>query len=187
MAAQALVDSAIAFCNDSLVQHLRLDSQRAQPGTAEFDVTPPPSQAIARVLRVWIDGCEIHATPSDCINDGLASTGWPRTFYTQQNSSVLSALLYPIPDAAYLIQVEVATRPLRNAKSLENDLFDLWMEPIVEGAKARLMAIPDQPFSNPGMAGAAAANAMYLSRKARIEGSYGRTRAAGRVQMRPLA
>ena len=187
MAAQALVDSAIAFCNDSLVMQLRLDAQRTQANAAEFDVDPPSSQAIARVLRVWVEGVEIHATQSDRINDGLAATGRPRTFYTQQNGSVLSALLYPTPDAAYALQVDVATRPLRNAKVFENDLFDLWLEPIVDGAKARLMAIPDQPFSNPSMAGAAAANAMYLSRKARIEGSYGRTRAAGRVQMRPLA
>lgn len=187
MATQALVDSAIAFCNDSLALHSVLEAQQTQINNPEFDIGVATGQAVCRVLRVWVNDREIKGAAVDQINDAGGTSGQPRMFYTRQIDSVLTALLHPTPDAVYSLRVEVATRPTRAAKSFENDLFDLWLEPVIEGAKARLMAIPDQPFSNPGAAVSAAANAMYLSRKARVEGSYGRTRATGRVQARPLA
>ena len=187
MAAQALVDSAIAFCNDSLAAHTLLDAQKTQINSPEFDISLPTGLAASRVLRVWVNGREIPGAAADWIQDDLATLGQPCMFYTRQTDSALAALLYPTPDAAYTLKVEVATRPTRSAKSFENELFDLWMDPIIEGAKARLMAIPDQPFTNPGGAGAAASNAMYLSRRARIEASYGRVRASSRVRARPLA
>ena len=187
MAAQALVDSAIAFCNDSLAARTLLDAQQTSKNNPEFDISVPTGMAVSRVLRVWIGGREIQGVAVDWVNDASSTTGQPNNFYTRQIESELVALLSPTPDAIYDVRAEVATRPTRAAKSFENELFDLWMEPIIEGAKARLMAIPDQPFTNPGMAGIAAATAMYLSRKARIEASYGRVRATNRVQMRPLA
>ena len=187
MAAQALVDSAIAFCNDSLATHMLLDAQQTQKNNPEFDISVPTNIAVSRVLRVWINEQEIPGAAADWINDGRGTTGQPSLFYTRQIESELRGLLYPIPDAVNNMRVEVATRPTRSAKSFENELFDLWMDPIIEGAKFRLMSIPDQPFTNFGMAGAATTNALHLSRKARIEASYGRVRASSRVRARPLA
>lgn len=187
MAAQALVDSAIAFCNDSLASRMLLTAPQTQVNNPQISITMPADLAISRVLRVWVSGSEISGAPVDWVNDALIATGQPGMFYTRQVDPGMQVLLYPTPDAVYATRIELATRPTRAAASLANDLFDLWLEPIIEGAKARLMAIPDQPFTNPRIAISAAAAAMYLSRRARIEASYGRVRASSRVQMRPLA
>lgn len=187
MAAQALVDSAIDFCQESLAVRLRLAPQQTAAGTPTFNITPPLDQLVARVLRVWVSGAEIGGGATDQVDDAQAARGRPCQYYTRQNAATLQGFLYPVPDATYPLQVEVALRPTRSATTLEDELLDVWMEPVIEGAKARLMALPDQPFSNVGMAGAAIKNAIYLTRKARIEVSYGRVRTTQRVRPNPLA
>jgi hypothetical protein len=61
------------------------------------------------------------------------------------------------------------------------------MEHIVTGAMARLMSIQDQPFTNLVLGQSAFAKAIYMTRRARIEGSYGRVRGTMNVKQRPFA
>lgn len=187
MALQALVDSAIAFCDDSLVIRQRLDPQKTRLGAAEFDIDPPTDQAVSRVMKVWVEGREISAMPSDTVDDGRFLTSIPRAFYTQQDSGTTSALLYPAPDGVYALAVEVALRPTRTATQFNDDLFNIWMEHVVTGAMARLMSTQDQPFTNLALGQSAFAKALYMSRRARVESSYGRVRATVTVRQRPFA
>lgn len=188
MAEQALVDAAIAFCEDSLVLRQRLDVQTTAKGQAELDVSVPAQQMPTRILKVWVDGVPIQAVTSDMVDDQrLNLLARPDRFYTLQDDAALLVQLYPVPDGPYAVLVEVALRPTRSAKLLHNSLFDSWLEPVVQGAAARLMAIPDQPFTNLAMSQVCAAKAAYLSRKARIEGAYGRVRGTVAVRARPLA
>lgn len=187
MALQALVDSAIAFCEDSLVVRQRLDIQTTSQGRADFDIDAPPQQAVSRVVKVWIDGQEIYATPSDRVDDARFLTSRPRAFYTLQDSGTTMGMLYPIPDGAYTVAAEVALRPTRSATTLNDDLFNIWLEHVITGAMARLMSIQDQPFTNLVLGQNAFAKALYMSRRARVEGSYGRVRSTMSVKQRPFA
>lgn len=187
MALQALVDSAISFCDDSLVVRQRLDPQKTSYGRPDFDIDAPANQAVSRVMRVWVDGREIRAVPSDMVNDAMPLMSQPTAFYTLQDIGITSAMLHPIPDGAYTLSVEAALRPLRNATAFSDDLYNTWMDHVISGALARLMVTPDQPFTNLAMGQAYAAKAMYLSRRARVEGSYGRVRATVMARQRPFA
>jgi hypothetical protein len=187
VAAQALVDSAVSFCEDSLAIRQRLEPQKTYAGGAELDVCAPRDQAISRVLKVWLDGYEIKSTPAVSVSDLSQPNGLPRTYYSRQNNSELQILLYPVPDRVFDIDIEVALRPTRSATTFEDDLFDLWVEPIVAGALQRLYAIPDQSFSNAAAAQAQMATAIYMTRRARVEGSYGRVSGTVRVKGRPFA
>ena len=187
MAIQALVDSAISFCEDSLVIRQRLDPQRTRMGGVEFDIDAPTDQAVSRIMKVWVQGREIRAIPSDMVNDAMPLMGQPTAFYTLQDSGTTTAMLHPVPDAVYTLAVEVALRPTRNATRFNDDLFNTWMEHVVTGAMARLMSTQDQPFTNLALGQNAFAKALYMSRRARVEGSYGRVRATVTVQQRPFA
>lgn len=187
MALQALVDSAIAFCEDSLAVRQRLDDQTTRLGQATFDIDPPPQQAVSRILKVWVDGFEISAMPADRVDDGRFLTSRPRSFYTLQDGSETLGMLYPIPDGEYTLVAEVALRPTRSATSFHDDLFHIWLEHIVTGAVARLMSTQDQPFTNLVLGQNAFAKALYMTRRARVEGSYGRVRGTMNVKQRPFA
>ena len=187
MALQALVDSAISFCEASLVIRQRLDRQLTALGQAEFDIGATSQQTVTRVLKVWLDGVEIYAAAADTVDDQVITPARPRTFYTLPDDSGLMAVLYPVPDRAYTLDVEAALKPTRDATSLHSDLFDTWLEGVVEGAKARLMAIPDQPFSNPAAAQFSALQAASMAKKARIEGAFGRVQGSLSIRPRPFA
>lgn len=187
MALQALVDSAISFCEDSLVIRQRLDRQLTALGQAEFDIGVTAPQSVTRILKVWLDGVEIYPAAADIVNDQVLAQARPRTFYTLPDDTGLMAVLYPVPDKAYTLDAEVALKPTRDAASLHSDLFGTWLEGVVEGAKARLMAIPDQPFSNPAYAQTCAMQAASMAKKARIEGAFGRVRGSLSIKPRLFA
>ena len=187
MALQALVDSAISFCDDSLVIRQRLDPARTVYGISEFDIDAPSQQAVSRIMKVWIDGVEAHAVPANEVGDWQMPIARPKNFYTLMDGGTLTANFYPVPDGVYRIAGEVALRPLRNATAFSDDLFNTWMEQVVTGALARLMSTPDQPFTNLALGQAATAKALYLSRWARVEGAYGRVNTTVAVRQRPFA
>ena len=164
----------------------RLDTVTQLPGWGEVGLDLPAQQSVARVLAVWANGAKLHPTATDSA-PAQAATGAPTTYHTHRNDSEFQLVLHPTPDQACAITVEVALRPTYSATSVENDLFDLWLPAVIAGAKALLMAIPDQPFSNPLMAPALADEAARRTAKARIESSYGRSRGEFRAQMRPFA
>lgn len=187
MALQALVDSAIAFCDDSLVIRQRLDPQLTTYGQPWLVISPAAQQVTARVLRVWVDGVEMASVPSDDVGDGLLRVSHPSYFYTLMDSGGITANLYPAPDGAYRVAIEVALRPARSAEVFSDDLYNTWMDHVVAGALGRLMSTPDQPFTNMALAQSYNSKALYLSRRARVEGSYGRVKSTARVRQRPFA
>lgn len=87
----------------------------------------------------------------------------------------------------YPVRVRVALRPTKTATQVEDDLINYWTDPIVDGAMARILAIPDQPFSDPNKAMMMRASAARATHNARIEGNYGRVRGSMRVKQRPIA
>lgn len=181
VASQALVDSAIDFCNTSMVLRERLPESVTVAGEAVYDPSSLPFHRVSRITKVWVDEGELSPVVAQMVGVTPSTLQKPRSFYiTREGADVLINLL-PVPDAEYSLQVEVVLRPSRDATQLDDGLFDIWMEPIVEGAKARLMAIPDQPFSNPAGARLAAQLAFTLTQKARVDGSYGRVLGGIRV------
>lgn len=187
MALQALVDSAISFCEDSLVLRQRLDRQLTALGQAEFDIGVAAPQTVTRILKVWLDGVEIYGAAADTVNDPDITPARPRAFYTRPDDTGLIAVLYPVPDRAYTLDVEVALKPTRSAASLHSDLFETWLDSIVAGAKARLMVIPDEPFSDPVAAQFYARQAAHMAKKARTESALGRVRGSLSIKPRMFA
>jgi hypothetical protein len=183
--AQALIDAAVTFCEDSLVVRHRLDATTQRALADEVDLDLPANQSVARILGVWVNGNLIQPVLAEQAGDTVA-TGMPTAYYTRRNDSELQLLLYPTPDQPCRVAVEVALRPLRTAKLLEDELLDRWMPAVITGALALIRAIPDTPFSNPLAATLHARDAALLTAKARAEGAYGRVRGSQSVAMRPF-
>lgn len=164
----------------------RLDTSTQTSGLGEVDLDVPAQQSVARILAVWADGVKLQPTASENA-PGAETSGQPVTYFTRRSDSELQLVLHPTPNKACSVSVGVALRPLYSATALENDLFELWLPAIISGAKASLMAIPDQSFSNPLMAQMQATDAARYTSKARVDGAYGQSRGAFRAQMRPFA
>jgi hypothetical protein len=187
LAQQALLDAAIAFCEESQVIRARLDSFPTVNAQVGYTLVAPLGQQVARVLEVRVDGRPIPMVMAEDVGMISDAVGRPMACYTDATDSTFELRLFPVPDGVYQVQVTAALRPTRDATEVEDDLFNLWSDALVSGALARLMAVPAQPFSNPALAGGYSVAALSAARRAKVEGSFGRVRGSTGVTQRPFA
>jgi len=154
LAAQVLVNAAIEFCEASLTLRQNLDKFTTSVGQIQYDLDPPSTQhEINRVMGVTLDGKELSPGMAEMLRGDLPTAGAkPRGFYTDRTDSTFTLMLAPPPDKVYDVVVNVTLRPASAATLLDDDLYNVWIDPIVSGAIARAMQIPNQPFSNPAQA-----------------------------------
>lgn len=186
---QVLVNSAIEFCESSLVLRENLESFNTSIGQIEYDLDAPSTQHdINRVMGVAVDGVALSGVMYETLrNDFPTGNAKPQGFYTDRTGSTFVLRLVPPPDDSYSVVVNVALRPARSATLLEDDLYNIWIDPIVSGAIARAMQIPDQPFTNFGQAQYLLNSAARQTVSSRIEGNYGLIRGSMRARSRPIA
>lgn len=189
-ATRTLVDAAIAFCDESLVVRSRVDLGAGLTiiGSPQYTVTTPPYQQVSRVLNVWVDGVSMRPVPLDSVSVVSVPTGAPSMYYVSRYDADLQVNLYPAPDrATYVLAAEVAYRPIRSATFLQDDLFNLWLEPLVQGTISRLAAMPNLACFDVGAAQRAGVYCAALTRKARVEGGLGSARVSKSVFPVPFA
>jgi hypothetical protein len=181
VALQALLDTAVDFCDRTMVVQHTTDPTPVVPGVATYDLDTPSGTTPARVLAAWYDGARLDLAPLQTVTARSAlgaadALGTPRAAYVLEPATVR---LFPAPDTTQVgtLQVRVATRPLRAARHVDDALFDDWVEAIVGGALARLAIMPGMSFSNPDMAvygaglfGAGVSAAKLEARKGRVVG-----------------
>lgn len=159
LAKTALVDSAIEFCESTLVVQAFSEPQPAPAGVGLYELDVPMQQAVASTLKVWFNQDLLTPAPASLVDAILAYItpvgtdeavpGAPRHFY-EVSPGVLG--VYPPPQDAGYLSARCAFKPLRSATSLDDSLLEDWVDAVVSGACARLMIIPDQAFTEPKLA-----------------------------------
>lgn len=188
MVDQVLVSAAIEFAEKSLVLRQNLDFFRTSAGVAQYDLDPPTQyHEISRIMGVTVDGEELSSGMFEAIrNDMPTGRAKPIGFYSDRTDNSFTLMLSPPPDGTYTVVVAVNLRPTRSATQLDDDLYDIWVDPIVSNAIARAMQIPDQPFTNFAQAQYLLDYAARKTSNSRIEGNYGMVRGSMRVRARPF-
>lgn len=187
LALQALRDSCIRFCTDSNVISQETDPITTIATIPTYELEAPDNTVISTVLKVWYDGKIIPAVPYEHAT-GMYSTspGAPRFYFGEYVDEAYSLTLMPTPDVtkANALRVRVALKPSRTATMVHDVLYDRYLEGIVNGAIAILCAVPDQPFTDTGMAAAAGAAARAMTNRARADTMHGNVQSSLSVQMR---
>lgn len=188
-AAQALVTAAIEMCEGAQVLREDLDPFYTTEGLVQYDLTDPsPQLTIARVMGVTLDDdTDLKGVMAEELQNIPRETAKPRAFYTDRTGSVLTLKLGPKPDDRYKVTVHVALRPTRDATELEDDLYNIWIDPLVNATLAKILQVPNQPFTNFVMAEKYAKDAARGVAMSRIEGNYGLIRGSMRVRNRRFA
>jgi hypothetical protein len=182
---QALVDAAIAFCTESLAIREMQASFPTVAATEAYTLTSTAYEEVTKVLAVKLNGSNLPPMPSEFEPDLVAYSGQPTRYYTRRSAGVLSLVLYPNPDRVYTIQVQVANRPKRGTAQLAEDLYHLWLEPLVAGALSRLQSTAGQPFYDPMSSATNAQIALSGARKARQVTDTGNVQATSMVSPNP--
>ena len=173
LAYQSLVDSAIEFCEKSLILRQDLDAFFSVDGRRVYDLDPPTANhAIARVISVTADGRQLTGLFEEDYPSLGADTGRPLAFYTTRIDNEFVLNLYPVPDERLRVVVHAALKPTRGTTQVDDDLYNNWADAIMDGVN---------------YASAMASSAREKTARARIEAYHGRVRGGTSVKMRPFA
>lgn len=181
----AVIDSAIAFCEKSTVLRRLLDRITTVANVATYDVDMACDTKLVLIHRAWCDDREISATvEEDAVFPVPAAAtmaplqvGRPQALVFTEPGTIG---LFPVPDTVYTISMRVSLAPTRDADSVEDELYDDWVEGIVAGAVSRLYLTPE--FMNAGFA--AAYDSIFESevRSALVQSNRGRIVAEQRIR-----
>ena len=185
---QAVLDACIDFCERSLVVKRMLDSFVTKPLQAIYDLYGANQQGVAQIMRVWVDSTEITPLDEDAISTpfgfvssvpGQSNPGSTPRFFNETEPNSIS--LYPTPDKVYTLNMRVALKPMRSATQVEDQLFEDWVEVVMDGAFARLFAMPAQEFTSPALTKYHAVQYEVGVNAAMLQARRGNTRAQSRV------
>lgn len=195
-AIQAIRDSAINFCEQSLIHQVDLDPVSVVAKLADYDIdTPVSGHRVTKIMKAWYKGTELLPAAPDQVRDPSVYNQHIGGYETQYSTPKYfiqkgwdSFSLLPIPDQslASAITMRVALVPLRTSTSCEDFLLEQWVEPIAASAVAKLQLSAGKPYSNP--AAAAINQATYIRglNAARQKANRGYTRSNLSVQLRRI-
>lgn len=186
LAQQALLDSAIEFCSQSLAVVQPLDPITVPVGFPTVEIETPTDTQVAQVMSAMFDGQLLEGLPSWESATLSAPDGTPRAFWGQDIDEVYHLTLLPAPDRLVrnALLVRVALQPTRSATQVQDILYDRYADAIISGALAYLYAVPDQPFTNEPKAQMMASRARARTNAARGDAARGRMVTSLSVQMR---
>lgn len=136
-----LRDAAIRFCEASgwLQRDVRFPTAC---GLCIYPLLLPECERVVRVQRVWFG----HRSYNEWQEDGIPFA--VDAIDTPDAAVVLDAE----PDGCEPLNVRYIATPVRDACEIDSRLVEEWGQTLVDGALSMLALLPDQPFSNPGMA-----------------------------------
>jgi hypothetical protein len=193
LAQEALLDTAIEFCEKTLVVQQTLDPLPTVSGEVEYTLEAPAHQAVVMPVAAWFNTTMLKPVAANEVRNVQAYTNFVSGFELAEGDPTHyfwvapgSVGMYPIPDATTdgTITVRAALKPTRTATQLEDVLFDDWIDPLVSGTLARLHASKDQIWSSADRSLLRSREFRAGVQRARIEQSMGRIRTTLRVQLR---
>lgn len=177
LAYQALIDSCIAFCEDThVVRYISYPTPEIA-GQGEYDLDIPRFCDISRLMRVWYGTLQWASQVP--MKYGLVDQ--------------FTVAIWPVPNGTPGVNTgrdlffEVATKPQRTATQVDDSLLRDWVEGVVGGAMMRICSMPDQPYTNPTTAQLGAAMYNKWKGKAQFEKNKDRLQRDTVVRARPFA
>lgn len=145
-ALRTLRNVGIDFCIRSLVWEadIDLDTTAAQQ---EYTLTPESDAVVHEIVGVRVKTATAQSFDDlSAISEALyelqgdTTLRFLRSEYSPQNT---------ITDG---MRVRAVLRPIRNSGELPDHFTERWADELVSGATAKLMMIPERPYSNPNTA-----------------------------------
>ncbi|MES2320007.1 MAG: hypothetical protein V4631_21205 [Pseudomonadota bacterium] len=147
----ALKNAVIEFCRDSWVWRHFPDPLDVDAGEASYQLEPAAGADVAALLSCAYDGAPITPKSTDDLDaivpDWQSVAGTVKYFTQIDSESVMLAPL-PVESLAQGLVMVLALQPKRSAISFPKWISSQYMEALASGALARLMSMPDKPWTD---------------------------------------
>lgn len=162
----AVRNSVIEFCKQSLYLNDDLDPFGVIKGENTYDIDVPTGYKLSNVIALWFQGAILDKKTEAELRlmytrDWRSIPGNPR-YYTGFDEDSVTFCLCPDQTISQAITGRIAYEPLRSSVKVDERVYERYAELIGWGARARLMSNAEQPYSD-------AAGAVQMARLFRSE------------------
>jgi hypothetical protein len=171
-----LEQAAMEFCRDTWL------CQETLPVTdADGSFTATATRDVVGVLRLTSNGYTIWSCWPTSADNALGGLD-PATFSSTQpkhftiDESTVKINMVPVATATQVMSVTVATAPVGGADDVPAELIGKWGDAVIAKAMERLLMVPNQAFTNAGLAAWFRDQYTGYKRDARIEVNRGLAR-----------
>jgi hypothetical protein len=148
----AVRNTCIDFCRDSLFLQQDLDAISVSAGQSTYDVDVPTGYVLGQVLGIYYLSRKLERK-SQTELEKLYTRNWqvlqgtPQV-YTQLNPDQITLVYTPDYSVLGAITGRFSYIPTRTSTAIDDMVFERFLDVIVDGAASRLMATPNQPYSD---------------------------------------
>lgn len=195
VARQALLDTAIDFCETTGVAQVVTDPLAAVANQPNYTPVLPAGQTVVAVRRAWYGAAALDPVADDeiasvlayhatALND-TAPRGTPREYYWHESE----VWVHPVPEASVglAFTFRIAVKPTTDATTIPDELLVNWREAVVDGALSRVLGMRGTIHYDPAESDRAAGRYALAKNRARIAARGGRASGELSVRMRPFA
>lgn len=145
-----LAEAAADFFARTYLWRDTIDAVYLAPNQIEYDLD---SDAVVEdVISVTYKGQLLERTDLRLLpTERLGETGDPVAFWVQADSTIR---VFPTPEARGTLTVQAVLKPSRSGTGVDNWIFETWAQVLVDGAVAKIAAIPGMDWSDNGLAAA---------------------------------
>lgn len=182
MAQSRLILAAREFCSRSGAWRVKLDPIPAVAGVADYpEIAELRDTEIVRVLAAYIGIEKLQpVTPDEFF---VLQVEHPQDLPERMTVEGDTLMIHGVPrESGAEIKVEAIFKPSLAATGLPDDLWNQYIEGIVEGAKALLYSSPDKPYTSAGLAALARERFIQAAGVARARTDSGMVRSRRRVR-----
>lgn len=187
----AIRNAAIEFCEKTYIWKDDLAAISIVGGTSEYAISVPTGAALVSVEACWYSDRLLIPKGADELArifrlcDWRSAEGDP-VYYTHTTPNSIVVVPTPQNDVADSLKIRAVLCPTRASTTVEDFIYDDYLDTIAAGARARLYAIPGQPFSDMSLALLSRREFLAGVGEAKIKANKGMTRASLRVEFQPM-
>jgi len=193
VATQAVRNACIQFCEETHYLQESLDPITGIINVGEYDLDANDSNyKVVEIMQAYYGDQLLIPKAQEELNQIYRTSNWEDLkgnpyYYFRPRASVIRLVTKPIITEANKLKVKAAIAPKRTSTTVDDELFERFLEYIAHGARARLYNTPNQPYYDPRTAMEYTKRFNDEMAEVRTRVYKGLTRAAARIEFQRFA
>jgi len=193
VAVQAIRNACIQFCEETHYLQENLDPIAGQENVGEYDLDANDSNyKVVEIMQAYYGDQLLIPKAQEELNQIYRTSNWEDLkgnpyYYFRPRASVVRLVTKPIITEQNKLKVKAAIAPKRSSTTVDEEIFERFLEYIAHGARARLYNTPNQPYYDPKTAMEYTKRFNDEMAEVRTRVYKGLTRAAARIEFQRFA
>lgn len=193
VAVQAIRNACIQFCEETHYLQENLDAMTGLEGIGDYDLDANNSNyKVVEIMQAYYGDQLLIPKAQEELNQIYRTSNWEDLrgnpyYYYRPRASVMRLVTKPILTEANKLKVKAAVAPKRSSLTVDEEIFERFLEYIAHGARARLYNTPNQPYYDPKTAMEYTKRFNDEMAEVRTRVYKGLTRAAARIEFQRFA